>query len=113
MYLYYDTYMKQKISQLDQRIKDIKQELLKLGDMRPGSLSRQSRSWGGQYFQLSYTHQGKGHTEYVQDEAKEQVEQEILNYKQFRKLTQEWVDKAIKLAKMRAKMNKMKNSEKR
>ena len=34
------------------RIDQIKKALARLGDMRPGSLSTQTRSWGGQYAQL-------------------------------------------------------------
>ena len=113
MYLYYDTYMQKKITKLEQRIKYIKVELTQLGDMRPGSLSDQGRSWGGQYCQLSYTHRGKGHTEYVQDEVKQQVEQQLQNYKKFRALTQEWIDKAIQLAKMKVDMQKERNSKRR
>ena len=105
--------MQKKVTKLEQRIKDIKAELMQLGDMRPGSLSTQCRSWGGRYCQLSYTHRGKGHTEYVQDEVKQQVEQQLQNYKKFRALTQEWIDKAIKLAKMRVDMQKAQNSKRR
>lgn len=113
MYLYYDTYMQKKITKLEQRIKDIKVELMQLGDMRSGSLSTQSRSWGGRYCQLSYTHRGKGHTEYVQDEVKQQVEQQLQNYKKFRALTQEWIDKAIQLTKMKLDMQKARSSKRR
>lgn len=113
MYLSYDTYMQKKIAKLEQRIKDIKAELTQLGDMRPGSLSTQCRSWGGQYRQLSYTHRGKGHTEYVQDGVKQQVQQELRNYKKFRALTQEWIDTAIQLAKMKVDMQKAQNSKRR
>lgn len=113
MYLYYDTYMQKKLTKLEQRIKDIKAELMQLNDMRPGSLSTQRRSWGGQYCQLSYTHRGKGHTEYVQDEVKQQVEQQLQNYKKFRALTQEWIDKAIQLAKMKVDMQKARNLKRR
>ena len=42
----------------ERQIEKIKQDLTKLGDMRPGSLLVQRRSWGGQYFQQSNTHQG-------------------------------------------------------
>ena len=113
MYLYYDTYMQKKITKLERRIKDIRAELMQLGDMRPGSLSTQCRSWGGQYCQLSYTHRGKGHTEYVQDEVKQQVEQQLQNYKKFRALTQEWIDKAIQLAKMKVDMQKARKLKRR
>ena len=53
-----------KRTQIERRIGKIKQALADLGDMRPGSLSAQTRSWGGRYWQLSYTHLGKGHTQY-------------------------------------------------
>jgi hypothetical protein len=54
--------------------------------MRPGSLSVQTRSWGGEYCQLSYTHQGKGRTEYVPMEKRNEVERQIANYRKFREL---------------------------
>ena len=105
--------MKKKTTKIEQRIETIKAELMGLGDMRPGSLSTQSRSWGGQYCQLSYTHRGKGHTEYIQDDIREQTEQQLHNYKRFRTLTLEWVDRAIELAKIKAQLKKAKDSRKR
>ncbi len=105
--------MQKKITKLEQRIEAIKAELMGLGDMRPGSLSTQSRSWGGQYCQLSYTHRGKGHTEYIQDDIREQTEQQLQNYKRFKTLTLEWVDRAIELAKIKAQLKKRKDSRKR
>ena len=92
---------------IERQIEKIKQDLTKLGDMRPGSLSVQRRSWGGQYFQLSYTHQGKGHTQYVAEEQKQQVERQLANFRKFRELTQEWVELGIELCKL-----KMKNDDK-
>ncbi len=97
--------MKKRITALEKRVSQIKTELTNLGDMRPGSISTQSRSWGGQYCQLSYTHQGKGHTEYIQKENTTQVEQQIKNYKKFKALTKEWIDIAIQLAKIEAPKN--------
>jgi len=90
-----------KIHDITRRIERIKNELADLGDIRPGSLSVQSRSWGGQYVQLSYTHRGKGHTEYVRKGNREEVEQQVENYRRFRELTNEWVDLAIKLCKLK------------
>lgn len=83
------------------RIEQIKETLARLGDMRPGSLSTQTRSWGGQYAQLSYTHLGKGHTEYVPPGRLKEVKRQIDNYRKFKKLTQEWVTLAIKLCKLK------------
>jgi len=42
-----------KAARIERRIEAIKKALAELGDMRPGSLSTQTRSWGGQYAQLS------------------------------------------------------------
>jgi len=86
---------------IERRIEKIKQELASLGDMRPGSLSVQTRSWGGEYFQLSYTHQGKGHTQYVPEDKREEVERQLANYRKFRDLTKEWIDLAIELCKLK------------
>ncbi|MBT4821707.1 MAG: hypothetical protein HOH43_19535 [Candidatus Latescibacteria bacterium] len=91
-----------KIHDITRRIERIKAELAALGDMRPGSLSVQSRSWGGEYAQLSYTHRGKGHTEYVRKEKRDEVERQVESYRRFRELTKEWVDLAIEVCKLRA-----------
>ena len=90
------------IRTIERRIERIKQSLTKIGEMRPGSLSIQSRSWGGQYCHLSYTHRGKGHTEYVRKNRRKAVERQIANYRKFRQLTREWVDLGIELCKLKA-----------
>ena len=91
---------------LERKIEKIKQDLMNLGDMRPGSLSVQTRKWGGEYGQLSYTHRGKGHTEYVPERRRVEIERQTANYKRFRKLTQEWVKLSMELCK-----NKEKNED--
>ena len=91
-----------RIRTIERRIERIKQSLAKIGEMRPGSLSIQSRSWGGEYCHLSYTHRGKGHTEYVRKKQRKAVERQIVNYRKFRELTQEWVDLAIELCKLKS-----------
>ncbi len=83
------------------RIEQIKKSLARLGDMRPRSLSTQSRRWGGQYAQLSYTHPGRGHTEYASPARLKEVKQQIHNYRNFKTLTQEWVTLAIELCKLK------------
>jgi len=86
---------------IERRIEQIKKALARLGDMRPGSLSTQTRSWGGQYAQLSYTHQGKGRTEYVPPARLKEVKRQIENYRKFKELTQEWVTLSIELCKLK------------
>ena len=90
------------VAAIERKIAKIKRDLAKLGDMRPGSLSAQTRSWGGQYCQLSYTHQGKGRTEYVPKQQRKKVERQIANYRRFRELTKQWVELAIELCKLKA-----------
>jgi hypothetical protein len=82
---------------IERKIEKIKRNLAKLGPMRPGSLTVQTRRWGGEYCQLSYTHQGKGHTQYVPEKNRKEVERQIANYRKFRELTQLWVQLGIEL----------------
>ena len=89
-----------RIKQIERRIDKIKKDLAMVEDMRPGSLSIQARSWGGEYGQLSYTHQGKGRTEYVPKDKHKAVKKQLANYAKFKKLTQEWVNLGIELCKL-------------
>ena len=82
---------------IERKIEKVKRNLAKLGPMRPGSLTVQTRSWGGEYCQLSYTHQGKGHTQYVPEKNRKEVERQLANYRKFRELTQLWVQLGIEL----------------
>ena len=86
---------------IETEIANIKQILLELGHMHPGSLSQQKRSGVGVYHQLSYSHAGKGHTKYVRPEDVSEVRREIENYRRFRDLTRKWVDLEIELATLR------------
>jgi hypothetical protein len=88
-----------KLARLENEINKTKQMLLALGDMRPGSLSRQMRKAKekyGSYWQLSYTHMGKGRTEYIRPESLKQVKTEVANYKSYRKLSDRLVKLSIK-----------------
>ena len=88
--------------QIERRIEAIQQALGRLGDMRPGSMTVQTRKWGGQYRQLSYTHLGKGHTEYIPENRVKEVSRQLANYRRFRELTQEWVNLALELCRIKA-----------
>ena len=92
-------YMKsQTIAALDQQIEQIKRELQNVGPMRPGSLTKQYRlpqQQVGPFYQLSYTHQMKGHTRYVRPQFVSEIGQEIAQYKKFKNLTSRWVTLAI------------------
>ena len=88
----------QTVAGLDQQIQQIKLALQKIGPMRPGSLSKQYRlpqQRVGPFYQLSYTHQMKGHTRYVRPQFVAEVRQQIGQYKKFKNLTSRWVTLAI------------------
>lgn len=62
----------ERLQVIQKRIAIIKKELLTIGEMRPGSLTRQykdPKNRVGPYYQLSYTHQMKSRTDYVPREA--------------------------------------------
>ena len=102
-----------KIADIHERIKQIKTQLFEIGEMRVGSLTTQKRSWGGEYLQLSYTHKGKGRTQYVRQEDKEDVERQIRNYKLFKKLTSEWIDLSMQIVAIQADASPAKRNKKR
>ena len=95
------------------RVEKIKLELQKIGSMRPGSLNKQFTVCGrpgcrcvdpskpkrhGPYFQLSYVHNGKSTTQFIQKELVPVVSRQLKTYKNFRALTAEWVDLALTIA---------------
>ena len=85
------------LERLEEAIESIKREIGKLGTLRPGSLSKQARKTKttyGAYWHLSYTHLGKGHTQYIRDAFVSQVKVEISNFKRFKKL----IDRLITLS---------------
>ena len=102
MYHCYDTSMDKYIT-IEQRIKEIKKELMNLGEMRPGSISVQKRKWGGEYNQLSYSHKGKGHTQYIKEEDLESIKVQLENYRKLKELTKEWVNLALQCAQLKTK----------
>ena len=90
-------------TKLKREITKLKKQLSELGDMRPCSLTRQSRSWDKEYWQISYTHRGRGRTGYVSDANYERVKAETENYKKFKELCSVLIDKSIEYAKLKDK----------
>lgn len=98
-----------KITEIRKKIGQIKQKMMHIGDMRPGSLTIQPRSWGKTYWQLSYTHRGRGRTQYVSKERYEDVKLQTENYREFKDMSAELVDLSIELAKLTEKEAVLKN----
>lgn len=101
---------------LEQRIQHTKEQLLAVGEMRPGSLSRQYNTCGkpgckckdpqnpqrhGPYYQLSYVHRGKSTTQFIRPQFLPEVRQQLAQYQRFKKLTEQWVQLALEQARLK------------
>jgi hypothetical protein len=94
-------------AQIEKRIDKIKQELARIGDMRPGSLTQQYKdpeTQSGPYYQLSYTLDMKSRTEYIRRDCVSDIRRQVSNYKRFKKLTAEWVALGIEHSKLTMKL---------
>lgn len=101
---------------LEVRIEKVKSELLKIADMRPGSLSRQYSACQkpgckcvdpvkpqkhGPFYQLSYSHQSKSTTQFIRPQFVSEVRKQLAAYKRFKRLTEKWVALALQLSKLK------------
>jgi hypothetical protein len=96
--------MSKSLSPLEERMERIKREMLNLGPMRPGSISRQFRDPKTKkrpFHQISYTYKGRGRSEYVRPENLVALRRETANFKRFRKLTEQWVELSLKTSQLR------------
>ena len=104
------------ISELENAIDRIKHQILSLGPLRPGSLyeaysvcgkrgcrcaRKRSPIKHGPYHYLSYTFQGKSHTEFVAQSRIAEVRQQNRNYEKLMELVKLLIDTNIQLAKKR------------
>ena len=99
----------ERIKQIELQIAQIKRELQMIGEMRPGSLTKQYKDRAAQtgaYYQLSYTHKMKSRTDYVRPQAIKTVRQQVAQYKKFRNLVENWIELAIEHAKLKSALNK-------
>ncbi|MBI4960174.1 MAG: hypothetical protein HY915_11820 [Desulfovibrio sp.] len=116
LYRLSDMKTEQRIPSLENKIKRIKTQLLTLGDMRPGSLSQQYNVCGkpgcrckdpknpkrhGPYYQLSYVHRGQSTSQFIRPELRATVRAQTATFKKFRKLTDQWIDLALTVAKLK------------
>lgn len=99
-----------RIQKIEQKIARIKKELLDLGPLHPGSLSRQYNVCGkigcrckdpvkprrhGPYYKVSYVHLGHSTSLFVPPEKVKEVRAQLANHKRLRKLIDAWVGLSI------------------
>ena len=97
-----------KLAKIEQRIGEIKLELMAIGEMRPGSLTKQYRTkedkkW--EFYQLSYTHKMKSKTNYVRAHHVAELREQIKTYKRFKKLVEKWIDLSIEHSKIKVELS--------
>jgi len=103
------------VQQIDERILRLKQQLLALGPLHPGSLSQQYQVCGkpgckccapnkprshGPYTKLTYVHRGKYTCRFVRAGSVPEVTALVAAFKTFRQLTEEWVVLSIQRAQL-------------
>ncbi len=94
---------------MEKEISQIQTKLAKLGAMRPGTLNQQYRDRAnkkGGYWQISYTHKMRSRSEYVKKGHVKAAEKELANFKQFKELTERWIDLSIEVSKLKRKLPK-------
>lgn len=102
-----------RIQVIEQKIESLKTQLLALGPLRPGSLSRQyhvCRKPGcrcqdprkpqrhGPYYHLDYVHHGKKTTRFIRAAQLAEVRRQLTNYKMLRRLVDRWVTLSLERA---------------
>ena len=113
------------IKLIEKKIEIVKKKLMELGDMHPGSLSKQYNICGtpnckckdpenpkkhGPYYNLSFVCYGRSTTRFIKPEFVNDVNKQLQNYKEFKRLTNDWKNLAAELAKM--KIDAIKNKTK-
>jgi hypothetical protein len=100
--------------EIERRIAAIKRELIGLGPLRPGSISRQYNVCGspqcrckadpaqrhGPYYQLSYTHQRKSSSAFVREQELRDVQRQLETHARLRALVDEWIGLGIQQARL-------------
>lgn len=91
------------MEEIENRIKEIKKELQQLGDLRPGSLTKQykkPKEKEGAFYQINYTHLMKSRSDYVRKEFVNEMKKQTKEFKKMKALIEEWVDLGIKKSKI-------------
>lgn len=89
---------KKSLQSIEEEITKVKKEIQEIGQMRPGSLTRQYKNpkdKTGLFYQLSYTSKMKSKTEYIRPQFIDDIRLQINAYKRFRILVQHWIELAI------------------
>ena len=96
--------MSTQLRRTEEQIERVKRELLALGPMRPGSITRQYRlpkEKARPFYQISYTHHMRGRSEYVRPEDLAALRKETATFKRFKTFVDRWVSLALIASQLR------------
>ena len=102
------------MNKINKRIMEIKKELQELGDLRPGSLTKQyakPKEKKGSFFQISYTHKMKSKSDYVKKDYVNEMKKQLKEYKKLKSLIEEWIELGIMKSKLMMKTNNKENEK--
>ncbi len=91
------------VNKNDARIKEITNELQALGDLRPGSITKQYRKpkeKEGAFYQISYTHKMRSKSDYVGKGFINEMKAQTKEYKKMKALIEESIDLGVKKSKI-------------
>ena len=103
-----------KLQQIEEEINKIKGKIGSIGEMRPGTLSKQYKYPEGKvgaYYQLSFTHKMKSRTEYVQPMFVKEIKQQVKTYRKLKKLVGLWIDLSIEYSRLKINLAKQEKSK--
>lgn len=118
--------MENQLNHISLQIQKIKNEIMAIGELRPGSLSKQFNVCGslscrckdpinpkkhGPYYQISYSRKGKSSSAFVRPESLDDVRMQLLNYKKLMQLVTQWVDLALEHSQLKLKLSRKKNQK--
>jgi hypothetical protein len=114
---------KTQLQKIEAKIQRIKDKLMELDEMRPGSISKQYNVCGnpncrckdkinpkkhGPYYQLSFVRKGKSSSQFIKKEFLQDARKQTANFKIFKKLCDDWVELALQHAKLKLEISKEK-----
>jgi hypothetical protein len=104
---------------LEKQILKIKQQIIQIGDLRPGKITPQYNVCGkagckckenppqkhGPYYQLNYTRKGKKYTFFVKKEDLEITQGQLKNFEKLKQLVDQWIELSNQVCLMKLKKN--------
>ena len=115
--------MNSKIRAVEGRIQKVKQQLIELGEIHPGTLSKQYNVCGnpacrckatppqkhGPYHQLSWTRNRRSTSRFIQQQDVRTTRERLANYNRPPALIDQWINASVELAQLKLNQSRAKS----